>query len=221
MSVYAKGNTVADWQQLPVELTSTELRVGGKQVMQSWERPIMEAMVRAIRFELLKKQDAHTLEVGFGMGLASMFMRRCGASRRVIIEAHPTITENARRFWEWHIGEGLANVVEGFWQNVVPTLADASFDAILFDTFPLRSDKADANPCDMIPHMARLLKPGGVLTWYSGAKRRFPHDQLGLAFEHFAEVRLIKVGGLEPFDHCDYWSGDEMIVPVAIKGGGE
>ena len=51
--------------------------------------------------------------------------------------------------------------VLGFWQDVLPNFADASFDGILFDTYPLEAGEIHQNHYSFFVHARRLLKPGG------------------------------------------------------------
>jgi guanidinoacetate N-methyltransferase len=204
--------TFDDWRRLSVSLTDTELRIGGKQVMQAWERPLMEVLAREVT-----ASRGDILEVGFGMGISAGAILQCGCRSYTVIEAHPEIAEHARR---WGRDQGIpVTVLEGFWQDVAPQLP-ADFDGILFDTFPICREEAHINPASMIPTMQRLLRRGGILTYYSGVVAGFPDDQLRLLLTDFDEVKLLKVSGLEPYPApaCDYWGRSCMIIPVARKG---
>ena len=57
----------------------------------------------------------------------------------------------------------------GFWQTVMPTLQEGSFDGILFDDYPISSQQRDAfAKTSLFCDSYRLLKKGGVLVYYSG-----------------------------------------------------
>ena len=57
----------------------------------------------------------------------------------------------------------------GFWQTVMPTLPEGSFDGILFDDYPISSQQRDEFAETMLfKESYRLLKKGGVLVYYSG-----------------------------------------------------
>jgi guanidinoacetate N-methyltransferase len=168
---------------------------------------------------LAREVAAHggdVLEVGFGMGISAHEIMKVGCRTYSVIEAHPEIASYAR---QWGEMQGCpVNVLEGFWQDLVPCL-DRQFDGILFDTFPVCQEDAHTNPAAMIADMAGLLKPGGILTYYSGADTNYPRDQIHLLLQLFAEVKLIKVNGLLPYPapRCDYWNKDYMVLPVARK----
>jgi guanidinoacetate N-methyltransferase len=201
--------TPDDWRLLPVSLTDTELLIGGRQVMQAWERPLMEMLAREVA-----ASRGDILEVGFGMGISARAILQCGCLTYTVIEAHPEIADHARR---WGQEQSIpVTVLEGFWQDVAPHLP-AGFDGILFDTFPICQEEGHINPAAMIPALQRLLRPGGILTYYSGVVAGFPDDQLRLLLADFDEVKLIKVSGLDPSPGCDYWSRTWMIIPVARK----
>lgn len=200
-----------DWRRLPVVLTDTELLIGGRQVMQAWERPLMETLARHVA-----AGAGDVLEVGFGMGISADALMRCGCRTYTVIEPHPEIAGYARRWGERQ--PVPVTVLEGFWQDVAPGL-EPRFDGVLFDTFPVTQEESHLNPAAMIAPMARLLRPGGVLAYYSGADATFPRDQLEQLLTHFDEVLLLKVSGLAPYPHpaCDYWNQPFMVVPVATK----
>jgi guanidinoacetate N-methyltransferase len=204
--------TPDDWRRLSVQLTDTELLIGGRQVMQEWERPLMEVLAKEVT-----ASHGDILEVGFGMGISARAIVRGGCRSYAVIEAHPEIAAHARR---WGQDQAVpVTVLEGFWQDLAPNLG-ADFDGILFDTFPIIEDDAHINPAAMIEPMQRLLRPGGILTYYSGVSFGFPDDQVRLLLTYFDEVKLLKVSGLQPYPHpaCDYFNQSCMIVPVARKG---
>jgi guanidinoacetate N-methyltransferase len=198
-----------EWRTLSVALNETELLIGGRQVMQAWERPLMQVLAREVT-----ASHGDILEVGFGMGISAAAIVQCGCRSYTVIEAHPEIAANARR---WGQEQSIpVTVLEGFWQDLAPSLP-AEFDGVLFDTFPISQEDAHINPAAMIPTMQRLLRHPGILTYYSGVAYGFPDDQLRLLLAHFDEVKLLKVSGLAPYPPpaCDYFNQTQMIVPVA------
>jgi guanidinoacetate N-methyltransferase len=205
MKEYPK--TPDDWREMPVVLTETDLTVGGWQVMQAWERPLMEALA-----DIVCASRGDVLEVGFGMGISAGEIMRRGCRSYTVIEAHPVIAAQARA---WGEAQGVpVEVLEGFWEDVVARI-DTKFDAILFDTYPLSEAERSKNHFPFIPVAPRLLKPDGVLTYYSDETVDFRPDHLALLLEHFDEVTLRKVTGLEPYPGCEYWSESYMVIPLA------
>jgi guanidinoacetate N-methyltransferase len=84
----------------------------------------------------------------------------------------------------------------------------------LFDTYPLHDGEIGRNHFDFIPIARELLRPGGVLTYYSDETEEFRTEHLKLIFKSFLKVELCKVEGLQPGEACNYWSMDHMVIPV-------
>lgn len=194
---------------MPISLTDTELTIGGWQVMQSWELPLVRVMAQEVT-----ARGGDILEIGFGMGLTAREIIRCGCRTYTVIEAHPAIADMAR---QWSSQQNLpVTVVEGFWQDRVTSL-QAQYDGILFDTFPLSKSERHRNHYAFIPVAPSLLRQNGVLTYYSDETVDYRTSHLRLLLRFFNEVKLIKVAGLQPFPHCEYWHHAHMVVPVARK----
>jgi guanidinoacetate N-methyltransferase len=200
-------NSRDDWREMPVVLTDTELTVGGWQVMQAWERPLMAALA-----DIVCASRGDVLEVGFGMGISANEIMRRGCRSYTVIEAHPVVAQQARA---WGEAQNVpVQVLEGFWEDVVPTITQR-FDAILFDTYPLSESERSRNHFPFIPVAPALLNPNGVLTYYSDETVDFRPDHLSLLLAHFHEVTLRKVTGLEPYPGCEYWTESHMVIPLA------
>lgn len=201
--------TREEWRALPVQWEDDGLVIGGWQVMQGWEKPLMEVLAREVTVS-----PGDVLEVGFGMGMAAREIVRRGCRTYTVIEAHPQIAETAR---EWATEQPVpAEVIEGFWQCVAPGLK-RRFDGILFDTFPLSDAERGRNHFEFIPQAPALLRPGGVLTLYSDETLDFRQEHLKLLLTHFNEVKLVKVTGLRPPADCEYWQSATMVIPVAKR----
>jgi guanidinoacetate N-methyltransferase len=198
-----------EWSQFPVEITENELLIGGWQVMQAWERPLMEVLAREA-----STRHGDVLEVGFGMGMAARLITEFGCSSYTTIEAHPAIAAMARA---WAKTQDIScTVYEGMWQDVVPQLS-TKFDGILFDTFPLSAEERGRNHFPFIPEAARLLRNGGAFVCYSDETVDFRSEHLELLLAEFDEVKLVKVSDLSPGQDCEYWKSTHMVVPVARR----
>ena len=204
--------TPEQWQEMPVELTESELRIGGWQVMQTWEEPLMEVLAREV-----SSQGGDILEVGFGMGISASKIVDHGCSSYTVIEMHPVVAEAAR---EWaSVQEVPCQVIEGAWQEVVPML-ETQYAGILFDTYPLSAEERGQNHFPFIPFAPDLLRANGLFVCYSDDTVDFRSEHLKLLLENFDEVKLVKVSGLEPDEDCEYWTASHMIIPVGRVFGG-
>lgn len=196
------ANLRQSWSSLPVELTEAYLRIGGHDVMQAWERPLMEAMARGVT-----RSRGDVLEIGYGMGISAGAIIRFGCRSYTVIEANREVASKARRC-------GLG-VIEGFWEDVVPALADESFDGIFFDVFPLRGADTDHRP--MFAATSRLLRPGGVLTYFAGQTMMIPTVELEALMKHYSGIEIGKVAGMNPPADCEYPHGETMLTVFATK----
>jgi guanidinoacetate N-methyltransferase len=194
---------------MAIEISENELLIGGWQVMQSWERPLMEAMADEVAV-----LQGDVLEIGYGMGIAAQMIVNSGCASYTVIEAHPAIAQLARA---WASVQSIpCTILEGAWQDIVPRLS-IHFDSVLFDTFPLSADERGKNHFPFIPIAPSLLRRGGIFVYYSDETFEFRSEHLAMLLTHFDEVKLIKVSGLKPGNDCEYWGADHMIVPVARR----
>lgn len=196
-----------DWKDFDVTQTDDELLIGGWQVMQRWEEPIMSKLAT-----LVTSKGGDILEIGFGMGISAQLIIESGCNSYTIIEAHPKIAENARK-WAKSINIPV-KVIEGFWQDVLNDI-DKKFDGILFDTFPLSEQERGKNHYEFILESHKLLKHEGLLTYYSDETTSFRTEHIKLLLESFKEVSLHRVDALTPSPNCEYWSDSTMIIPLA------
>lgn len=182
--------------------------MGGKQVMQYWERPLMRQLA-----SYATRRKGRVLEVGFGLGISADYIAEFGCEDYCVIEAHPLIAEKARA---WAATQPIAvQVVEDFWQNVVGRLG--VFDGILFDTYPVDADAASNNYKSFLPCAQSFLADEGVLTYYSEETREFRSDHLQRILEHFDTVEFTVVEHLRVPLNCRYWKHDHMVLPCLSR----
>jgi hypothetical protein len=195
-------------------VTDNELLVAGQQVMQSWERPLMKALARAVT-----RPGGSVLEVGFGLGIAARFIQDIGPARHTIIEANPEIAHRGREWARTRTQAGV-DLLHGRWQDVIPTLGQ--FDGILFDTYPLNEDEFDeyvmrdaAFARHFFPHAAAHLTQGGAFTYYSNEIDSVSRRHQRALLEHFQSYSVRIVNGLCPPPDCTYWWAPSMAMIVA------
>lgn len=93
-----------------------------------------------------EQRRGRVLEVGYGLGISSRAIQVEGVHEHVIVEMNIDVMSML-------LASDLARApgvrpLLGLWQDVVPMLADASFDSIFFDPFPnVRCGRAEFTPC--------------------------------------------------------------------------
>ncbi len=188
------------------------LKVYGQPVMERWEEPYM-----AMLAEIATRRGGRVLEVGFGMGISAGFIQHHSPSEHVIIEANAAIARMAREFAAQHAPRNRITVLEGFWEEVVPGLPGGSFDGILFDTYPLSEEEQVSLHASFIPHAYRLLKPGGLFTFYSDEPSELSSDALAaLRSSGFTKIRW-QLCQVSPPPDCEYYSHETIVAPIIEK----
>ena len=125
--------------------TSQELTI-----MHEWETDLMRQHA-----EFVCSLGGDILEIGFGMGISAGFIQKQGIKSHTIIELHPQIAEKAR---EWAADKPNVTILEGDWQEVLPSLKEGTvrtthkkFDGMFFDPYGFWSKWGSfADKC--IPH---------------------------------------------------------------------
>lgn len=206
----------ADWRRGRAEFSSEQLQIHGQQVMQAWERPLMQALA-----EIAGGTRGDVAEIGFGMGISASMLQEAGVRSHTIVECHPDVLDALAR-WREHYPNAAIDVVARRWQDWIA--AEASFDAILFDTYPTSEEEYAAEVIEsptfaasFFPTASRLLRPGGVFTYYTNEIDSLSRRHQRLLFEHFSSVGVSLVRDLQPPADCQYWWADSMAVVKAIK----
>jgi spermidine synthase len=160
-------------------------------------------------------------EIGFGMGISASMLQEAGVRSHTIVECHPDVLDALAR-WREHYPNAAIDVVARRWQDWIA--AEASFDAILFDTYPTSEEEYAAEVIEsptfaasFFPTASRLLRPGGVFTYYTNEIDSLSRRHQLLLFEHFSSVGVSLVRDLQPPADCQYWWADSMAVVKAIK----
>jgi amino acid adenylation domain-containing protein len=205
-----------EWGAARATLTASQLTIAEQQVMQDWERPLMKAMA-----ELAAAAHGDVLEVGFGMGISGTYLQECGIKSHTIIECNDDVFSRAQQWRNQHPDRRI-RLLQGKWHEVLDQLD--TYDAVLFDTYPLSEEEfrdAVINSVtfaeSFFPVAARLLRPGGVFTYYTNEIDSFSRRHQRRLLDHFGSLTLAVVRSLKPPEDCNYWWADSMVVIGAVK----
>ncbi|HEV7859202.1 MAG TPA: amino acid adenylation domain-containing protein [Pyrinomonadaceae bacterium] len=212
----ARPEIQGQWRDSPAALETSQLTIAGQQVMQDWERPLMKAMT-----EVAAASHGDILEVGFGMGISATYLQERGVRSHTIIECNDGVFSNAEQ-WKNSQRDRDIRLVYGKWQDVLDQLE--TYDAIFFDTYPLSEEEFRETVINSVtfaenffPTAARLLRPGGIFTYYTNEIDSFSRRHQRRLFEHFTSLKLSVVRSLKPPPDCHYWWADSMVVVSAHK----
>lgn len=200
----------AAWRNAQAHFDEHSLTIQGHPVMQDWEEEYM-AMLAAIA----TSQGGIVLEVGFGMGISARHIQRHSVDWHIIIEANRDVHARLETF-ELTAPRPVQALL-GFWEEITPTFPAESVDGILFDTYPLSPNEIHENHFSFFREAYRLLKPGGIFTYYSDEQDSFsPRHKALLVHAGFTSIqkRICKV---RPPRNCAYWQRDSLLVPIIRK----
>jgi guanidinoacetate N-methyltransferase len=153
------------------------------------------------------------------MGLSAKAIQERGIDSHFVVECHPDVVKKAVEDFREEISSSRMHILSGFWQDVTPRLQSGSFDGILFDTYPLKEEEIHGNHFWFFEEAYRLLKPGGVLTYYSDEVNSFSEKHLEKLIE--AGFRKDNIGfdvcDVIPPADCEYWQANTILAPKVYK----
>jgi guanidinoacetate N-methyltransferase len=204
------SDDVNTWRDSEAIFDEHTLRIEDHPVMEDWEDGYMKMLA-----DVASHKGGKVLEVGYGMGISARYVQVHPIDTHVIIEANNGVYEKLLEFQS----SARANVVPllGFWQEIISDLEDESFDGILFDTYPLTKEEIHGNHFPFFHEAFRLLKPGGVFTYYSDEPTTisdFHRERLQAA--GFTNIDL-SICEVTPPEDCQYWIHNTIVVPIIIK----
>jgi guanidinoacetate N-methyltransferase len=203
----------AEWCNSTAAYTTHNLWIAGHPVMQDWEDGYMATLAG-----IVGEVGGRTLEVGYGLGLSTRYLLKMDAvEEHWVIECHPDVISRAVLDLRDELSTGRVHLIGGFWEDIVSSLADEQFDGIIFDTYPLTEEEVHANHFPFFADAYRLLRPGGVFTYYSD-------EAVGLSASH---IERLNVAGFQditwvtvpvaPPTNCEYWDDDTIVAPIVRK----
>jgi len=204
------------WQASEAHYDSSQLIIEGQQVMQDWERPLMEKMA-----DIATETHGDVLEIGFGMGISATYIQQQGVKSHTIIELNEDVMQVFEQ-WRSDYPDRDIRLIKGKWQDVSEQLE--KYDAIFFDAYPLTEDEYVEYVINSItfaepffPVAAQCLKEGGIFTYYSNEIDSFSRRHQRALFKYFSSFELSVVKPLFPPQDNNYWWADSMVAVKAIK----
>lgn len=204
------------WEQSAASYDGSQLLIDGQQVMQDWERPLMQKMA-----EIVTQTHGDVLELGFGMGISASCIQQHGVRSHTIVECNKDVV-NSFQQWKLQYPQRDICLIVGQWQDVTDRLQ--SYDGIFFDTYPLSEDEFDEYVIKNItfaehffPVAAKCLRPGGIFTYYTNEIDSFSRRHQQLVLKYFSNFTLSVVRPLFPPPDCHYWWADSMVAIQAVK----
>ncbi|MBU0598924.1 hypothetical protein KKF61_08140 [Patescibacteria group bacterium] len=92
-------------------------------IMETWEKPHIEAYVRRV---LSEHKPESVLEIGYGLGYTARAIHDFGVARHIIVECHPDVIAEAR---QWAADKPRVELLYGFVEDIeLPTDIDLIWD---------------------------------------------------------------------------------------------
>jgi amino acid adenylation domain-containing protein len=212
----ARPAMVSDLSERPARYSAQQLLIDGQQVMQAWEAPLMRALAQAVA-----GARGDVAEIGFGMGISAGFVQALRPRSHTIVECHPDVLAALQRWRAGHVDADI-RVAACRWQDW--DVAPECFDGVLFDTYPTSEDEYTAEvttaptfAASFFATARRLLRPGGVFTYYTNEIDSLSRRHQRLLLEHFSSFSVSVTRELRPPPDCQYWWADSMVVVAAVK----
>jgi guanidinoacetate N-methyltransferase len=203
------------WLKHKAVYKKDELLINNFQVMQRWEDNYMRALA-----SVATMNGGHILECGFGLGISASYIQKSKKIKsHTIIECHPGVIRKAQKIFKDKIAQGKLILINGFWEDVTPKLKDNFFDGILFDTGPIDKEVEFFHFFPFFKEAYRLLKKGGVFTYFSDEAKGFSKKHLNkLISAGFKKNKInFEICNVNPPKSCRYWEEKTIIVPIVFK----
>lgn len=202
------------WGEAPAVYDEHTLKIDGHEVMEDWEQPYMNRLG-----SIAAQNGGVVLELGYGMGISSAVIEAHDVDSHVIIECHPDVITRCVADNKAAFNKGKMHLLTGFWQDVTPLIATGTFDGILFDTYPIKEEEMIGPHMFFFSEAFRLLKEGGVLTYYSDEPTHLSEDHIQRLVDAGFNKNNIDFTLCEvtPPENCEYWHDSTIVVPIIRK----
>ena len=204
------------WHKSQARYDESELIIEGQQVMQDWEAPLMEAMAKVVT-----ESHGDVLELGFGMGISATYIQKFGVRSYTIVEYNDEVVKRFQK-WKQQFPNSDIRLIHGRWHNVIDQLG--MYDGVFFDTVPTYEEEYLREVIDNIvmaedffPVAAKVLRKGGIFTWYTNEIDTLSRRHQRLIQEYFSSYTVTVARPLYPPEDCHYWFADSMVVVKAVK----
>lgn len=199
------------WKGSKAVFTEHTLEIEGHPVMEDWEDGYMKKLA-----EIACMNGGEVLEVGFGMGISATYIHEHDISRHTVIEANEEVYKKLIKFS--FSAKHSVKPLFGFWQDIISLIPDESFDGVLFDTYPITKEEIHKNHFPFFKEAFRILKDGGVLTYYSDEIEDYSKEHVECLHKAgFLDIQGI-VCNVNPPKDCKYWKSDKILAPIIFKG---
>lgn len=204
----------ADWGLAPAVYDEHTLKILGNEVMEDWETGYMHALA-----SIATRNGGVILELGYGMGISAKAIQAADIETHFVVEMHPQVAAKGILDNTEAVASGKLHMLSGRWQDVTPRLASESFDGILFDTYPIKQEEMIGPHMYFFEEAHRLLKPGGVLTYYSDEATGYKPQHLErLTNAGFRQEDIdFQICDVTPPENCEYWQDPTIIAPIVKK----
>lgn len=119
MSVFTRKEYTGE----PVAVNGRGMWFRGLPVMETWEKPHIEAYIQRVLSEVKPRT---VLEIGYGLGYTAQAIQDYGVDTHWIVEAHPIVLDRLKL---WARSRPTVVVIDGFVEDVtLPQSVDLIFD---------------------------------------------------------------------------------------------
>ena len=196
-----------------------DARFEDQEIMENWQSPVMQAMADAVC-----TSEGDMLEVGYGRGVSAAMIQAHNVASHTIIECNKNIIKDFDKWREHYPGKDI-RLIEGLWEDAVGGFGEnQKFDGILFHTYPLTKAELLESLAtqatfaeNFFAPAARLLKPGGIFTYFTNEADSLSRAHQRALLSHFASFRISQVQNLElPENSRDAHWYNEMVIVEAL-----